>query len=339
MTKALFFISDTYFKGPLKSEFLKYFPKNVDVKVNIVKIGKIKNDFLKIIPVTIATIKAIPLINKYDFIVSMSVINSVFLVFLQKIFGEKFFKFKHIVIDVGTTFYVGGTHKVVLSLLRFFYSSVYKILCYAKSSVEFWQSIIGVRNTEFVHLFTNTDFFVKQENINVQEYIFSAGREGRDFSSLLDAVEGLGVKLIIVSDQKNYKKIRHKLQKMNNVEFYQEVDFDTYTKFLSNAKLVVLPLENTKYHPGQTVLIQAMAASKAVIATKSNGTIDYIDDGVDGFFVDFYDVKGIREKILFLLNNEEQRKIIEQNARIKALSKFSEKNFVNVLERIFNEKK
>ena len=204
-----------------------------------------------------------------------------------KNFWKKIFKFKHIVIDVGTTIYIGRTHKVVLSLLRFFYSSVYKILCYAKSSVEFWQSIIGVRNTEFVCLFTNTDFFVKQENINVQEYIFSVGREGRDFSSLLDAVEELGVKLIIVSDQKNYKKIKYKLQKINNVKFYQEVDFDTYTKFLLNAKLVVLPLENTKYHPGQNVLIQAMAASKAVIATKSNVTIDYINDSVDGFLLTF----------------------------------------------------
>lgn len=69
------------------------------------------------------------------------------------------------------------------------------------------------------------------------------------------------------------------------------------------------------------VLLEAMAAKKAVVATRVGGLAEVILDGKNGLLVDSKDAKGIAEKCLYLLENkniiqsmgEEARKTVRDN--------------------------
>jgi glycosyltransferase involved in cell wall biosynthesis len=82
----------------------------------------------------------------------------------------------------------------------------------------------------------------------------------------------------------------------------------------------VIPLQDFLPPAGTTVILEAMAMGKAVIATKNAGTVDFIVDGKNGFLMEPGDVITLREKVIFLLNNINEVQRIGYNARESAKS-------------------
>lgn len=70
------------------------------------------------------------------------------------------------------------------------------------------------------------------------------------------------------------------------------------------------------------VFLEAMASGTAVVASNVGGIPDMIQDGVTGLLVPQKDPKAIAEKVLALLENEDQRKTLAENARRLILRKY-----------------
>ena len=80
------------------------------------------------------------------------------------------------------------------------------------------------------------------------------------------------------------------------------------------SRAVVVPLQDRAISVGQSVVLQAMALGKAVVATRTAGTVDYIDHMSDGMLAPPGDERELRNALL-LLESAELRAKLGANAR------------------------
>lgn len=309
----------------------------VELSIEDIRVPADCSDWKKLIPAFLATLRALPRIRRCDVVVSGSVINGLFFAFLQRYARPFFSRPVHIVIDVGSTRYSVAASAPVCAFLRHVYSSVRAVLCYAGSSCDFWKDKIKIISPcFFIHLPVKDSYFEVDERAD-EDYIVSAGRMGRDYAALIDAVRGIAVKVIIIGGREQHRLIEDRLRDNPQVTFYEEIPASEYQRILRKARFVVLPLTRTAYHPGQTVLVQAMALGKAVIATRAYGTQEYIDDGEDGILVEEGNSARLREKIILLLNDRPAAAALGKKARAKALREMSGRAFAGKLTTIIKD--
>src|SRR3989337_1328980 len=101
-----------------------------------------------------------------------------------------------------------------------------------------------------------------------------------------------------------------------------ELPLDDFNRLLGGCRVLVLPLEDKEISTGQCVLLQAMALGKAIVATKTSGTADYIEDGVDGILVPPHDPGKLRQAIMELTRDDEAIARLGANAKKSAHEKY-----------------
>ena len=70
---------------------------------------------------------------------------------------------------------------------------------------------------------------------------------------------------------------------------------------------MAVPLTDASSDFGQTTIVQALSLGKPVVATKSPGVVDYVDDGAEGFLVEAGDIAGLRTALLRLAADTQLR--------------------------------
>jgi len=88
-----------------------------------------------------------------------------------------------------------------------------------------------------------------------------------------------------------------------NVTCNPYLPYDEFFQLVRKAQFIVLPLLPAKHASGETFLLEAMSAGKPVIASETYSTVEFIQDGVNGYLVPPGDVEAMREKILSLYND------------------------------------
>lgn len=86
------------------------------------------------------------------------------------------------------------------------------------------------------------------------------------------------------------------------VEIKDLVDSDRLRKEIAGARAVVL---FSRQETAPTIIAQAMAAGKPVVASRVGGVAEMIDDGATGFVVEPEDEKALANRLLTLLEDEE----------------------------------
>lgn len=142
------------------------------------------------------------------------------------------------------------------------------------------------------------------------DYILSAGLTGRDYATLAAAVQGLEHKVTIVSDPLSIQGINFP----RNVEIMCDIPYPRYLDVLHNSSFVVVPLKKLVKSTGQVVILEAMAIGKPVIVTKTTGTEDYLDSGVNGILVPVGDHQALRRAIDSLIGDPDLYRNIAENA-------------------------
>lgn len=128
------------------------------------------------------------------------------------------------------------------------------------------------------------------------DYIYAAGSAHRDWSTFLAAVDGIGVRVVAAS--------RPRLENVPaNVDAIDLTAPDEGRRLSREALLVVVPMVDTHLPSGPLIVVDALAAGKAVVASHVNGTRDYIEHGVNGWLVPPGDAAAMRRQLMALIGD------------------------------------
>lgn len=305
-----------------QDDFLKYFRENFNAKIDIIELPS-KSIFIRLLYCKFQTLRNLTSINSYDLVLSTSTLNGLTLAFLQKILNG-LIKPKHIMIDIALLRMFNKSNKYHQKIAHFLFSSLDKILCYSNIQRNALIQLLGFQDKiEFIPFGIDTNKF-QLSNKSQGDYILCVGRAGRDYKTLLKAIENIDVKLIIVTGEDPLASNKElKRNSYNIIKVLNEVSYSEYLELMANSLFIILTLEDTIYPTGQTVLLESMAMGKAVIATRTSGTVDYIEDNVTGIFVEPCHAEDLRQKISFLYENPKYTQKIGINAKNLVEKEFS----------------
>lgn len=98
-----------------------------------------------------------------------------------------------------------------------------------------------------------------------------------------------------------------------------------------DADVVVVSLRDNLYAAGVTTLLEAMACRRPIVATRTEGLVDYLLDQDAIITVEPEDYMGLQKAILHLLNNPVEAEERAQKAYQIFLERYNLDNFVEVL--------
>jgi glycosyltransferase involved in cell wall biosynthesis len=164
-------------------------------------------------------------------------------------------------------------------------------------------------------------------------YVFSGGGTLRDFAALFAAVEGIDVRMIVVTHSPETLGVA---APPPNCRVLFTMPLQQFLSYAAGSLFVVVPLRGTDTPHGHTTIAQALSLGKPVVTTRGAAVADYVRDGVEGLLVDAGDVSGYRDAILRLLRDEDLRRSCARAALDRA-PEFSYAAFVRSIAALCRE--
>ena len=148
----------------------------------------------------------------------------------------------------------------------------------------------------------DTRFFSPVEPSATRPTICSAGLERRDYPTLVRAVDGLDVDVVIAaaSPWSRQRDSSEGVRLPSNVTI-ERLPLDELRDLYARSRFVVMPLVDVDFQAGITTILEAMAMGRAVVCTRTAGQSDTIDDGATGIYVPPGDADALRATIQHLL--------------------------------------
>lgn len=192
------------------------------------------------------------------------------------------------------------------ALLRRVHSHIHRLVLWSSSQHEFAVNQIGIPPERIVRLQWLVDQkFWRPLNLPADGGICAAGREMRDYATLVEAIRDWPVRFHIAA---NYEAGRMDkwvgdLRAFGSLPshitmgalFYPEL-----RQLYARSRFVVIPLQPSDTDNGITVMTEAMAMGKAVICTRVEGQRDLLEHEVNGLFVPPKDPRALREAMEYL---------------------------------------
>jgi glycosyltransferase involved in cell wall biosynthesis len=244
------------------------------------------------------------------------------LVLLKHLF---FFRSPIVIVDIG----IGGQSRLRNLLLRLIVPRVAAIITLGSQQVAHISTHYKTKaHVEFIPAHVDVEFYAPQVQKRDGDYILAVGDDiSRDYETLLEAITGLDVKLVLKTRRVTENKKRHPNLSVMTARLSDQEFRDLYDQ----AKLVVMPLHPTLTAGGVTAFLEAMAIGKAQIVSDSVGLADYIRPGENCVTVPCHDPVAMRDAIVRLLADGSLRKRLEESARSCALTQFSTRQFTQHL--------
>jgi len=199
--------------------------------------------------------------------------------------------------------------KLKLLLQRLSFSSIEVIFVSSTSEIRTYSRRLRIPEGRFRFLPFHTNIVIPRMTDGHERYIFSAGKTGRDYKVLADALRGTGIDAVIVSDDIHVEGI----DLPPNVTVRKNIPYSEYMELLEKSILVVVPLKRLVKSTGQVVVLEAQALGKPVIVTETVGTLDYIEHGANGILVPPEDVESLRKAIIELISCPSARDSLARN--------------------------
>ena len=200
---------------------------------------------------------------------------------------------------------------------RYALKSVHTVIAYSRVEIEQFKRDYSNGRTQFIFMPLGIDN-VPNAGVSEQGYIFSGGRSNRDYGVLASAMRGLEYTAHIAAQRFNIQQTHLP----DNVHAHFDTFGKDFLRLLSEATLVVIPLDRPDESSGQLVLLQAMMLGKAIIVTENRGIADYFIPGESALTVAPHDSDELRKKIDHLMKSSKERVRLGTAAR-KMAAKFT----------------
>lgn len=186
------------------------------------------------------------------------------------------------------------------------------------------------------------DEFKKRHNCQYLKVILTVGRLNyqKGFQYLIKAMPGIinqmpNTKLLIVGEGEQLSYLRQLVKSLDLVDyvtFTGALSQEEIPKAYAAADVFVLP---SLFESFGISLIEAQAAGKPVVATRTEGAHDAVDDGVTGLLVEPANSKQLEQAILFLLKNEALSKKMGERGTIFVRDNFEASQTVDKITMVY----
>lgn len=189
---------------------------------------------------------------------------------------------------------------------------VRKFVVWASHEVQDYAAVFSIPEEKLIYIPHHHTLEGYKFEVHEGNYIFSGGDGDRDYVTLLEAVRGLGVKVVIATRLSDWHE---------NVAIPPEVDVFPashveFRKLMAASKIVIVSMKKGLLHSGgQQTYLNAMAMGKPVIVADDCGAEDYIKDGVNGLIVPSGNSEVLRATIKSLLDNQADIARLAKNAK------------------------
>ncbi len=137
--------------------------------------------------------------------------------------------------------------------------------------------------------------------------ICSVGLEFRDYPTLMQAVDGLDVDVIIAAaspwSKRSDSTAGERVPENVTVRRFSQHEL---RQIYADSCFVVMPLFDVNFQAGVTAILEAMAMAKAVVCSRTPGQTDVVLDGETGLYVPPGDADALRDAIEQLLAEPER---------------------------------
>lgn len=212
-------------------------------------------------------------------------------------------------------------------LLRCVFSSVHRVVVSSTSEVEYYRKAFDWprQKIAFVPLHTSPELLNRTQGTE-EEFYLAAGRSFRDYETLLRAITATNLTVLIVGG----RGATAQYAGVDNVRVTEDISIEELEALMRRSRAVVVPLQDRAISVGQSVLLQAMALGKAVVATRTAGTSDYVNDMSDGILVAPGDAQELRDALL-LLEDEGLRRKLGAGARSRVAAMYLPKHYASAI--------
>ncbi|MGC8862688.1 MAG: glycosyltransferase, partial [Armatimonadota bacterium] len=162
----------------------------------------------------------------------------------------------------------------------------------------------------------------------------------RDYATLFEAVRGTAIRVKIAAGGRFYSlgAARSLPPRPENVEFVPPTDSAGMRELHQRAAAVVVPLRADQMDAtGCSVVLEAMACARPVVAGRTMGIAEYVRDGETGLLVDRGDPGRMRSALMQLLESEGLARKLGKQGRADSESRLALHTLVEGLARASQE--
>ena len=138
------------------------------------------------------------------------------------------------------------------------------------------------------------------------------------------------------SSQAYYQRLQQSVSELRLSDHVVFTGFRADVSSIMAASDIVVH-SSSEPEPFGRVVVEALLAGRPVVATAAGGVLDIVEDQVTGLLVPPKNAALMAKAIQQLLQNREQARIIGQRAQQRAKERFSVKQHVTAVQRIYHE--
>lgn len=291
-------------------------------------------------PTSLRGLAYVPHLLRYDFVLTQDHLLLGFVVStLARLLGRKT-KWMYFTMTASILAKHHAAHPLRLFLLKLFWRS-YACIIYITSKQRQDLIRLGVLpgRLVFIPFSIDAEFFAAAKAAAEENFILSVGRDaGRDYPTLIKAAERTEKKIVITCARRN---IPEGTAIPPNVTVRYDAGVLDVRSLYARAKLVAVVSKDFDRSDGsdcsgQTVILEALAAGKAVVATSRPWIADYLTPGEDLVVVPAGNPEALARAINELAGDPTRRAALVAKGRAKVLERYTTKAFTASLMKLMD---
>lgn len=209
--------------------------------------------------------------------------------------------------NLGT---VGGP--IRRALAGFALRRVNRLVVHSTAEIAVYAEAFGLRRERLRFVpFALPDLTPTEDEDTAAPFLIAMGSAGRDYPTLAEALRRLDIPAVIVSAPHAVAGVAWP----PGVEVRSALSEDECWALAQRARLTVVPLAEGATATGQVTVLAAMLLGRCVVATRTVGTRDYVDEGRTGLLVPPGDAEALAKVLRDLWDDPAQRAAVGRAAR------------------------
>jgi len=207
-------------------------------------------------------------------------------------------------------------------------------IAYSQEQIDLWKSRYHVPDDRFTFLpyCIDTAFLRrKPRQASARPYVLAVGRDmGRNFDTLVHAMDGLGLDLKLVT-------LPYLLRTIDAsqpwIEVHQHISYDALLQLYADALLVAIPLKRDVTYPsGIRGLLEALTLGKSVVSTRTGVLEEYVKEGEGVLYVEADNAPSMRAAIDRIRDDQGLRQQLENAGPAVVKARYDMSRFAELLD-------